>query len=646
MRLHRSATWALIGGLAVSVACGPPAAESGDAGAGGTDAGVDAGVVEDGAGPDAVAAGDSSSDTGGCVGDACAPCDGLIPGLERVPWITGLPEVQVVDMAFDPSGRAFVAVKSGEVRVIRDGALLPTPFVTVPDTSDAWIENGLLGIAFDPDFANSPWVYLFQSYVTTPGAAGVPGECQTLDCPFALETNGDGTTTVANAPGQIPVFGNTRQRVIRYDASADVAGGAFEVLIDGLPGGTQTHNGGGLAFGLDGRLFVGLGDSTTPANAQDFSNVAGCILRIDKDTGAAPADNPFVAAGDGIPDEIWACGVRQGFGLAVHPDTGELYQSENGPNYGDELNWIPKGGNLGWPLGAGPLGLPGKTDPIVSWTPTIAPAKVIVYRGGLLAGMRGDLMLTSWNDGDLRRIHLADAAGSPGVLGWEGDVIPYVGKPVLVAQDPAGYVYVGEHLSGDISRIQPVGKCVAPLAAMVVSPASGAAPLTVTLDASSSHARAPATKIVKHHWELGANDGHPEGQVVTHTFEHVGELTGMLTVVDDLGRHAQALFTVTVTAPPGDAPPVAHIASAKPTSGKAPLEVSLVGHGHDEEGALTEVRWSFSDGSDDFLVADPKSGANTELVHLFKTSGTFTATLTAKDAAGQSASDTVQITVE
>lgn len=651
----------------VIIGCGPPpvTGATGDAGDALADAGADAsgpGGVDavvpgdggrgagDGAGDDAGGGGGGAdggtgpdaADGGGDAAGGPDDCGERLPGLERKLLVTGLDEIQVVDMAFDPSGRALVVQKNGTIRVVRDGALLEAPFTTVPDTSDAWIETGLLGIAFDPDFPASPWVYLFQSYVTTPGEPAQPGECDKLDCPFALETAPDGTTTVVNAPGGPSVFGNTRQRVIRYDASADtVEAGAFQVLIDGLPGGTQTHNGGGLAFGLDKRLFVGLGDATTPPNAQDFSNVAGCILRIERD-GGVPPDNPFVAADDGIPDVIWACGVRQGFGLAVHPDTGELYQSENGPSFGDELNWIPKGGNLGWNVGAGKLGLPGITDPVVSWTPTIAPVKLVVYAGGLMPSLRGDVLLASWGDGDLRRIHLKDAAGAPGLLGWEGDVLPYVGKPVLVAQDPAGFVYVGEHLSGEIWRIQPVDACDAPQAVASAVPASGDAPLTVTLSAAASSWSPPATKIVKRHWELGPHDGHPEGAEVTHTFEHPGTITGMLTVVDDLGRHGQTLFTVVVGEPAGWLP-AAHIASVKPTTGQAPLEVEFVGHGH---GALVESSWSFGDGSDDLAVPDPKDGVNAEVVHVFEQAGEYTVTFAVKDDAGKTAIDTVVISVE
>jgi glucose/arabinose dehydrogenase len=581
------------------------------------------------------------------AGECASACPALRPGYERTRVIEGLPEIQVVDMDFDPSGRGFIALKSGAIRLWDGAALQEEPFVVVPDTSNAWIENGILGVAVDPDFAASPYVYVFQSYSTEPGVEGTGGDCTALDCPFALEAAPDGTTTIVNAPGKKPVFGNTRQRVVRYLASGKTAApGSFEVLVDGLPGGTQTHNGGGLAFGTDGTLFVGLGDSTTPPNAQDFSNVAGCVLRIDKATGQAPPDNPFVAEGDGIPDAIWACGVRQGFGLAVSAANGGLYQSENGPAYGDEVNYIPKGANMGWNLGAGRLDTPGLTDPIATWTTTISPVKMVVYNGSLMPELYGDPLVASWKDGDLRRLHLPDPVGAPGAVAWEGDLVPYTGKPTMVAQDHAGYVYYGEHLQGEVWRVGPVSACEAPQAVVSLDVASGDAPLAVVLDGSASAWQGPATKIKKWYWELGANGGSHEGPVLEHTFTKVGTHTGMLTVVDDEGRWGQTTFTVVVESPSGDMPPEAFVAMAVPAEGVAPVEVTLRGHAQDAEGGAVELTWDFGDETPPFVVASQPAGEDVEVKHTFTEPGLFTVTLTAKDALGQTGAAVVKISVE
>lgn len=586
-----------------------------------------------------------------CEGDGCTPeCSKTIAGYREELLLGTFPPYKLVDIAFSPDGRAFVGLKNGEIRIIQNGELQSAPFVTVPHNSEAWEENGLLDLEVDPDYPQSPYLYVFQSYVYNGDPVGTPGTCDTLDCPFELVTQLDGTTEVSNPKSGPTPFGNTRQRVIRYDISTNVAPtpDAFETLLSDLPGGTQTHNGGGLAFGLDHRLFVGLGDATTPPNAQDFSNIVGCILRIDKDTGTAPADNPFINPADGIPDRIYACGIRQGFGLAVHPDTGELYQSENGPSYGDELNWIPKGGNLGWPLGAGFLNNGITTDPVQSWTPNIAPAKILIYQGSYLPGLYGDILIASWNQGDIRRIRLADPQQQPGKLGWESDFLPYVGKPVLVGQDPDGRIYYGEFLTGKLFRILGVDKCAAPVPVIQTNPTNltGIAPFEVQFDATASLVRPPATHIVKVFWEFGVDEGHTEGSVATHTFTHIGTHIATTTIVDSLGRHAQELFAITVVPNAGDQIPSTHITTSQPQAGTAPLEVYLRGHAHDGEGPLPELRWNFGDNTPDKVFIDQPPGQDVELYHLYTNPGVYFLTLSAQDSVGQTAKSTVKITVE
>ncbi len=593
--------------------------------------------------------GRSEADGSDVAEPECGEFGALGIGFEPVEVTADIAEKVLVDLAFDPSGRGFAAAKDGGVWVLEGGALLPEPFVVVPDTSDVFIETGLLGVAVDPDFETHPWLYLFQSYVTTPGAPAAEGGCEELECPYALEEQPDGTTKVVDAPGMPSTFGNTRARIIRYDASANLAAGpdAFEVLADELPGGTATHNGGGLAFAFDGTLFVGLGDVTTPPNSQDFSNIVGCILRIDRHTGEAPEDNPFVAPDDGIPDRIWACGVRQGFGLAVHPDSGELYQSENGPAYGDEVNWVPKGGNLGWNVGAGFLNVDGLIDPVQTWTPNIAPVKLIAYAGDLLPNLHGDLLVASWNHGDVRRLHLADPLGDPGQLDWEGDFIPYVGKPVMLTQDSEGQIFVGDFLTGRILRIDAIDGCEAPVPAVKLdpSPALGVAPFTVTLDASESIVNPPATSLVKVFWDFGAEEGEAEGEVVEHEFQHIDVVEGTCTVVDNEGRHGQTTFTITVTAGQGDHYPSSHITLTHPSEGEAPLEVHFRGHGHDEEGVITTMTWSFGDGTEDLAFINPGSEVEVDFKHVFEEPGLYTVTLSVVDGAGQEATSFVMIDV-
>ncbi|HYG82020.1 MAG TPA: PQQ-dependent sugar dehydrogenase, partial [Pyrinomonadaceae bacterium] len=155
-------------------------------------------------------------------------------------------------MAFAPDGRLFVCQQGGQLRVIKNGTLLATPFLTV--TTDASGERGLLGVALDPNFSTNHFVYIYY--------------------------------TVPSSP--------RHNRVSRFTAGGDVAVAGSEVVIlelDNLSGATN-HNGGAIHFGPDGKLYIAVGENATPSNAQTLSNLHGKILRINAD-GTIPADNPF-----------------------------------------------------------------------------------------------------------------------------------------------------------------------------------------------------------------------------------------------------------------------------------------------------------------------------------------------------------------
>jgi glucose/arabinose dehydrogenase len=164
-----------------------------------------------------------------------------------------------------------------------------------------------------------------------------------------------------------------------------------------------------IAFGRDGMLYM-----TTPGGAdgkpQDGMSLAGKVLRL-RDDGTVPSDNPF-AAKPGYRPEIYTLGHRGTIGLAVHPGTGELWESENGPNGGDEINVLKPGGNYGWPLVSlgrtyqGPwhsqkFQQDGLTDPIVYWTPAIAVSGLMFYTGDKLPKWKGDVFVGSLRTGEI-----------------------------------------------------------------------------------------------------------------------------------------------------------------------------------------------------------------------------------------------------
>jgi glucose/arabinose dehydrogenase len=214
-------------------------------------------------------------------------------------------------LAFTPDGRLFVTQQGGRLRVIKNGALLSTPFVTLSVNSSG--ERGLLGVAIDPNFASNGYVYL---YYTSP------------------------TPTVHN-------------RISRFTASGDVAvAGSELVLMDLETLGATNHNGGALHFGPDGKLYIAVGENATRNNAQTLSNRLGKILRINSD-GSIPSDNPFFTTATGANRAIWSLGLRNPFTFAFQAGTGRMFINDVGESTWEEINEGVAGSNYGWPITEG-----------------------------------------------------------------------------------------------------------------------------------------------------------------------------------------------------------------------------------------------------------------------------------------------------
>jgi glucose/arabinose dehydrogenase len=218
-------------------------------------------------------------------------------------------------MAFAPDGRLFVCQQSGQLRVIKNGSLLATPFVSL--TVDANSERGMLGVAFDPNFATNNFVYVYYT-ATTP---------------------------------------QIHNRVSRFTASAgnpDVAAAGSEVTfldLNNLSGATN-HNGGAIHFGPDGKLYIAVGENANPANSQSVGNLLGKILRINSD-GTLPADNPTTFPGiagspSGQNRAIWSVGLRNPYTFTFQPGVGRMFINDVGQNAWEEINDGIPGSNYGW----------------------------------------------------------------------------------------------------------------------------------------------------------------------------------------------------------------------------------------------------------------------------------------------------------
>jgi glucose/arabinose dehydrogenase len=225
-------------------------------------------------------------------------------------WVTGLGAATAFTQA--PDGRFFVAVQDGRLLVVRNGALLPTPFLTL--TTDTTGERGLLGVALHPSFASNGWVYVYYTRV-----------------------NGS----------------SRNNRISRFVASGDVSTGVETVIAD-LPAlSGANHNGGAMLFGADGKLYVAVGDNSSGARAQNVSDPFGKLLRFN-DNGSVPSDNPFCTTQGNLACAVWAYGLRNPFTLAVQSGTGRIHVNDVGENTWEEVNVAARGANYGWPSSEGP----------------------------------------------------------------------------------------------------------------------------------------------------------------------------------------------------------------------------------------------------------------------------------------------------
>ena len=264
-----------------------------------------------------------------------------------------------------PSGEMLVTERGGQLRIVRGGKLDPTPVAGVPAVRAQGL-SGLFDIALHPKFADNRFVYLSYSKPVEANRAGL---------------------ALARGVWDGKALTDVRDLFVTTDTS------------------TVSR----LAFGHDGTLYM-----TTWGDrgeiAQDLAGYAGKVLRF-TDDGGVPPDNPFVGK-DGVKPEIFTLGHRSNLGLAVHPATGAVWENENGPNGGDEINVLKPGANYGWPLVSlgrtyrGPwqskgFSREGFEDPIVYWTPAIAVSGMAFYTGDKLPKWKGDVFVGAMRMGEI-----------------------------------------------------------------------------------------------------------------------------------------------------------------------------------------------------------------------------------------------------
>ncbi len=326
-------------------------------------------------------------------------------------------------MAFLPDGSMLVTERPGRLRLIRGGSLAVAPIAGVPVVHTG-SQAGLFDVVLHPDFAQNHLLYL--TYAAGTAAA-----------------NG---TQVARA---------------RFD------GGALrelEVIFKAMPlKDTDNHYGGRLAFLPDGTFALTIGEGFEyREQAQVLRSDLGKIVRLNAD-GSIPADNPFVGQASVRP-EIYTWGHRNEQGLLFDSQSGRLYETEHGPRGGDELNIILPRRNYGWPVitygmdYSGAYVSPytrraGLEQPVLYWTPSIAPSGLAIYHGDKFPAWRGDLFSGALALEHLRRIHL-DARGE--VLYQQQLLTELHARIRDVRAAPDGYLYVcTDETDGRVLRLEP-----------------------------------------------------------------------------------------------------------------------------------------------------------------------------------------------
>ena len=324
-------------------------------------------------------------------------------------------------IAFLPDGRMLITERPGRLRVFANGKLERTPLAGVPKVYASG-QAGLLDICLHPGFAQNRVLYL--SYVSDG-----PGGPVTMAA--RAELGDGGLRNVA------PFFEALPRR--RGDLNL----------------------GSRLLFDRAGLLYITCGDRFQMKQAQDLADLAGKIVRL-KDDGSVPPDNPFVGRTDARP-EIFSWGHRNPQGLALHPQTGRIWEVEHGPKGGDELNILKAGANYGWPLvtyGVNYDGskitdtrsLPGMEDALRTWVPSISPCGLCFYTGDRFPGWKDSLFTGALSAYALFRIELDGERYRSEERLLEGR-LPYIRD---VRQGPDGLIYLVTHSDdGGLFRLEP-----------------------------------------------------------------------------------------------------------------------------------------------------------------------------------------------
>jgi glucose/arabinose dehydrogenase len=304
-----------------------------------------------------------------------------------VPW----------SIAWTDKDRMLVNERTGKIRIIQNGKLQDSPLLEAKEVSIG-SEEGLMGLAVDPNYADNKFIYISYAY-----------------------GKGD----------------NLSIKVVRYKDNGNYVSDEL-ILIDKLPG-AKNHAGCRLRFGPDGKLYITTGDATDREIAQDLKNMGGKILRLNSD-GSIPSDNPWSNS------PVWTYGHRNPQGIDFYPGTSILWETEHGPSGfdgpggGDEVNVIVKGSNYGWPVVSHDGHKDGMIDPVLIYTPAEAPASGMFYKSGVISQFKNNFFFGCLRGKGIIRV-VVDEKDPTKVISQNKMTDVDYGRIREIAEGPDGAIY-------------------------------------------------------------------------------------------------------------------------------------------------------------------------------------------------------------
>lgn len=338
--------------------------------------------------------------------------DTVLQGLS-IPW----------GMDWLPNGDMLFTERGGELRLVQKGKLHPQPIGNLPEIHVKG-QGGLLDIRVHPKYAQNGWIYLAYSSPKGPS-----------------ENGKGGNTTFMRA--KLKDHKLVEQKVLLKAQPNFTAG---------------QHFGGRIEFDREGYIYLTVGDRGGRDKNQRLSNYRGKVFRL-HDDGRVPSDNPFVNEAGAKP-ETFTYGHRNPQGIAMHPQTGDIWTHEHGPRGGDELNLIQKGKNYGWPTityGINYSGTKitdethreGMEQPITYWVPSIAPCGMAFISSNKYPEWKNNLLVGSLKFRYLKRLEIENNK-----VTHEETILEGIGRVRAIEQGPDGYIYVAVESPGMILRLR------------------------------------------------------------------------------------------------------------------------------------------------------------------------------------------------